>query len=88
MAEGGKPDYHIGYPSAVWERSPRKSTDLLLKVSHKKTFQNAGPFEVECKIDSVIATSAGSPSSNSHQIANTLMKKVNEDFCCIAQKLL
>ena len=80
MAEGGKPDYHIGYPRAVWERSGRKYTDLLLKVSHKKTKQNAGPFEVECKINSVISTSAGSPSSNSHRIANALIKKVNEDF--------
>jgi len=78
IAEVGKPSYHIGYPRAVWKNPEREFTDLLLKVRHEKTGQNAGPFEVECKIDRLVSTPAGSPSS--YRIANALIKKVHGDF--------
>jgi hypothetical protein len=77
--------FYINYPCEMWKRELREATDLLLKVKDPKTLQNAGPYEVECKVEFPNPTEVAGRSPASLRIFHTIEKKVSNE--CVASPL-
>jgi hypothetical protein len=72
--------FYINYPREIWKRKQREATDLLLDVRDPKTGQNAGPYEVECKVSFPNSDSGAFHSPASLRIFHTIEKKISDKF--------
>jgi hypothetical protein len=70
--------FYINYPSEIWKRDRRESTDLLLEVHDRETNQKAGPCEVRCKVEFPRNPDARAPELL--RIFHTMEKQISDEF--------
>jgi hypothetical protein len=80
LIENSGEKFYLNYPCEVWKRELREATDLLLDVRDPQTGQNAGPYEVECKVEFPNPTDLACRSLASLRIFHTIEKKISNEF--------
>jgi hypothetical protein len=72
--------FYINYPCEIWKRELREATDLLLEVQDPDTLQNAGPYEVECKVLFPDEAEVARRSPASLRIFHTMEKQISNEL--------